>query len=150
MLHHSSTQDKEIIDEDYINLEDCLRKFHEVEEIGSADHIYCSNCKKPQGHLKKLEIFRPPPILIIQLKRFKFSSTFRNKLTTLVEFPLYNLDLSSFVTDQDFLSSLGIDLKYDLYGIINHYGTLHFGHYISLVKNLQENKWYKYDDSHRT
>lgn len=121
-----------------------------MEEIGKADHIYCSNCKKLQGHLKKLEIFRPPPILIVQLKRFKFSSTFRNKLTTLVEFPLYNLDLSTFVTDQqNFLEEQGINLKYDLYGIVNHYGSLSFGHYVSIVKNLEENKWYKYDDSAR-
>lgn len=121
-----------------------------MEEIGKADHIYCSNCKKLQGHLKKLEIFRPPPILIVQLKRFKFSSTFRNKLTTLVEFPLYNLDLSTFVTDQQkFLEEQGINLKYDLYGIVNHYGSLSFGHYVSIVKNLEENKWYKYDDSAR-
>jgi len=121
-----------------------------VEEIGKADHIYCSNCKKLQGHLKKLEIFRPPPILIVQLKRFKFSNTFRNKLTTLVEFPLYNLDLSPFVTDQQkFLEEQGVNLKYDLYGIVNHYGSLSFGHYVSIVKNLEENKWYKYDDSAR-
>lgn len=100
VIQHQSTEDKDIQDNGFINLEDCLRKFHEVEEIGSADHIYCGNCKKPQGHLKKLEVFRPPPILIIQLKRFKFSNTFRNKLQTLVEFPLYNLDLSSFVQEQ--------------------------------------------------
>lgn len=67
-----------------------------------------------------------------------------------MEFPLYNLDLSTFVTDVDFLNSMNIDLKYDLYGIINHYGTLSFGHYVSIIKNLQENKWYKYDDSSRT
>jgi len=99
VIHHKSTEDKDIQDDGFINLEDCLKKFHEVEEIGSADHIFCSNCKKPQGHLKKLEVFRPPPILIIQLKRFKFSDTLRNKLTTLVEFPLYNLDVGSFITE---------------------------------------------------
>lgn len=37
-----------------------------------------------------------------------------------------------------------------MYGIINHYGTLHFGHYISVVKNPNDGKWYKYDDSSRT
>ena len=99
VIHHKSTEDKEIQDDGFINLEDCLKKFHEVEEIGSADHIFCRNCKKPQGHLKKLEVFKPPPILIIQLKRFKFSDTLRNKLTTLVEFPLYNLDVGSFITE---------------------------------------------------
>ena len=43
-----------------------------------------------------------------------------------------------------------LTLQYDLYGMINHYGSLSFGHYISLVKNLDENRWYQYDDSHRT
>jgi hypothetical protein len=31
--------------------------------------------------------------------------------------------------------------------MINHYGTLSFGHYISIVKNQYDSKWYKYDDS---
>jgi len=43
-----------------------------------------------------------------------------------------------------------VDLSYDLYGMINHYGTLHYGHYTSTVKVLAENKWYLYDDSSRT
>ena len=47
VFHHSSTQDKEILDEDFVNLEDCLRKFHEIEEIGLNDQIHCSACKKP-------------------------------------------------------------------------------------------------------
>ena len=71
-------------------------------------------------------------------------------MTTLVEFPLYNLDLSSFVGDQTMIKNLGIDLNYDLYGIINHFGSLHFGHYTSTIRNLQENKWYYYDDSQRS
>jgi len=33
VIHHKSTEDKEIQDDGHINLEDCLRKFHEVEEI---------------------------------------------------------------------------------------------------------------------
>lgn len=69
---------------------------------------------------------------------------------TLVEFPLYNLDLASFVHDQEFLKKQGIDSTYDLYGIINHYGNLSFGHYISIIKNQNDGKWYKYDDSSRT
>lgn len=66
-----------------------------------------------------------------------------------MEFPLYNLDVSTFVTDPAFLNNQNISQKYDLYGIINHYGTLHFGHYVSIVKNINDGSWYKYDDSHR-
>jgi hypothetical protein len=47
VIHHPSTEDKEIQDDGHINLEDCLRKFHEVEEIGVAENIHCGNCKKP-------------------------------------------------------------------------------------------------------
>jgi hypothetical protein len=36
-----------------------------------------------------------------------------------------------------------------LFGIINHYGSLTFGHYISVVKNPYSKKWYKYDDQRR-
>lgn len=98
VIHHASTEDSKIQDEDgSLTLSDCLRKFHEPEQIEASEQINCTVCKKPQAHVKQLEIFRPPPVLIIQLKRFKFSNTFRNKLTTLVDFPLYNLDLSSFM-----------------------------------------------------
>jgi len=34
--------------------------------------------------------------------------------------------------------------------MINHYGNLSFGHYISVVKNFNDGKWYKYDDSTRS
>jgi ubiquitin C-terminal hydrolase len=37
--------------------------------------------------------------------------------------------------------------KYNLYGIVNHYGHLSGGHYTSYVKNEMDEKWYKYDDS---
>ena len=43
-------------EDDYINLEDCLRKFHEIEDLGSEDHIFCSKCKAHTEHLKKIEI----------------------------------------------------------------------------------------------
>lgn len=149
VLHHASTLDKEIIEDVQVNLEDCLRKFHEVEEISEKELLTCGSCMSPQSHLKKLEIFRPPPILIIQLKRFKFNQQTRIKLNTFVEFPLYNLDLSSFVTDQDYLKSSGIEQSYDLYAMINHYGSLSYGHYISVVKDQDKNTWFKYDDSAR-
>lgn len=33
--------------------------------------------------------------------------------------------------------------------MINHYGSLTFGHYTAVVKNLYEQNWYTYDDSNR-
>lgn len=40
------------------------------------------------------------------------------------------------------------DEKYDLYAIINHYGSINGGHYTSFVKNERTNTWLQYDDSY--
>jgi ubiquitin C-terminal hydrolase len=44
VLHHSSTSIKDEKEADYVNLEDCLRKFHEVEDLGTNDNIHCPRC----------------------------------------------------------------------------------------------------------
>mmetsp|Transcript_42310 Transcript_42310/g.64888 ORF Transcript_42310/g.64888 Transcript_42310/m.64888 type:complete len:160 (+) Transcript_42310:4156-4635(+) len=67
----------------------------------------------------------------------------------MVEFPTNNLDLSHFVQDYQFLVSQDISCQYDLFGIICHYGSLTYGHYISMVKNPYDQQWYKYDDQFR-
>lgn len=71
------------------------------------------------------------------------------KLNNLVEFPIYNLDISNHVQDFNFLRSQDISCHYDLCGIINHYGSLTYGHYVSINKNPYDGKWYKYDDQFR-
>lgn len=58
-----------------------------------------------------------------------------------------NLDISAFVTDLEFLSQQGIDTKYNLHGVVNHFGTLSYGHYTSMVVNPFDKKWYQYDDN---
>lgn len=72
------------------------------------------------------------------------------KLQNLVDFPVRNLNLSSFCSDANYVKEqLKIDLNYDLHGIVNHYGTLGFGHYVSYTKNPFDGKWYRYDDLYR-
>ena len=39
----------------------------------------------------------------------------------------------------------GSNLIYDCYGVVNHYGSSHFGHYTAFVK--REDGWYCADDS---
>lgn len=69
------------------------------------------------------------------------------KLQNLVDFPIRNFNASAFCTDTKFLKeTFEIEPIYDLHGIVNHYGTLGFGHYVSFVKNQFDGKWYKYDD----
>ena len=39
------------------------------------------------------------------------------------------------------------DINYELYGIINHEGSLDLGHYYSFIKLEYNNKWYIYNDN---
>lgn len=37
--------------------------------------------------------------------------------------------------------------NYQLYGVINHYGSYESGHYTAYGENIYNNKWYNYDDN---
>ncbi len=38
-------------------------------------------------------------------------------------------------------------LIYDLYGVVNHSGSISFGHYTAYCKNKHTGKWYEHNDS---
>jgi hypothetical protein len=58
--------------------------------------------------------------------------------------------MEQFMPDSKFSSEHDMPLShYDLHGVVNHYGSLGFGHYVSFTKNAFDNNWYKYDDNIR-
>ena len=48
------------------------------------------------------------------------------------------------------MTTQDISCQYDLVGVINHFGSLTYGHYTSVVKNPFNGFWYRYDDQSRT
>ena len=75
---------------------------------------------------------------MIDIKRF---AGHIKKNQELVTFPLENLDLSKYVIGYKKESFV-----YDLYGVCNHSGNVHGGHYTSYVKNAN-GKWYHFNDT---
>ena len=61
-----SKKEKEII-----TLKECLNAFSREELLSGDDQWYCNKCKQQQDIHKKLELYRLPKILIVQLKRFQ-------------------------------------------------------------------------------
>lgn len=79
-------------------IEKCLAKFT-AEEFLDGDNMYmCEKCRKKRKSLKQLYIYRYPKILVVHIKRFRFSTTRREKLSTDVHFPLSGLDLSPYIS----------------------------------------------------
>ncbi|KAE9585339.1 putative ubiquitinyl hydrolase 1 [Lupinus albus] len=120
----------------------CLEAFLKEEPLGPEDMWYCPTCKNPQQATKKLDLWRLPEILVVHLKRFSYSRFFKNKLETFVDFPINDLNLSSYIAYRN-NQSLN---RYMLYAISCHYGGLGGGHYTSFVR-YGHDTWYEFDDS---
>ena len=71
-----------------VMLYECIDLFNEEEQLDEDNMWYCSSCKEHRRAYKKLDIWTLPPILIIHMKRFKFSTRMGSKVDTLVDFPL--------------------------------------------------------------
>ncbi|KAK4856879.1 hypothetical protein QYF36_022271 [Acer negundo] len=126
-----------------VSLYKCLEAFLTEEPLGPEDMWYCPGCKEHRQASKKLDLWRLPEILVIHLKRFSYSRFSKNKLETYVDFPVENLDLSTYVAyKNDQLSS-----RYMLYAVSNHYGSMGGGHYTAFVHHGGD-RWYDFDDSH--
>jgi len=149
-----------------VPLQRCLDAFVQQEVMEKSDAWYvfqpplatltlrlpvrnCPNCKTLRKATKILTLCRLPPILLIHLKRFSVKGHFTEKIETLVDFPLYSLDLTGYMpqplppgVDKTSKGLYGSSTplppddarrqippyKYDLFGVTNHYGTLSSGH----------------------
>ncbi|XP_065789778.1 ubiquitin carboxyl-terminal hydrolase 4 isoform X2 [Muntiacus reevesi] len=125
-----------------VALRDCIELFTTMETLGEHDPWYCPNCKKHQQATKKFDLWSLPKILVVHLKRFSYNRYWRDKLDTVVEFPVRGLNMSEFVCDPS-----ARPYVYDLIAVSNHYGAMGVGHYTAYAKNKLNGKWYYFDDS---
>lgn len=113
------------------SLVQCLEEYTKEERI--QDEFRCSRCGDKKQCSKRTFIWRFPPILVLQFKRFHTSTWRKEKLDTLMQFP-QELDLAPYKgKSRKVLWSVGHESTkesvYKLYGMIHHSGSLNFGHY---------------------
>ena len=70
-------------------------------------------------------------MLIVSLKRFSYTRYWRDKLDTLVDFPVKNLDMSPYIINPNHGKAI-----YDLVAVSNHFGGMGGGH-CKFIKNLR-------------
>ncbi|ETW01209.1 hypothetical protein, variant [Aphanomyces invadans] len=154
-VHDSFEQNQPKV-EAVLSLHSCLKDFTASELL---DEAYCSQCKSLKPASKKMDLWRVPPLLVIQLKRFHYTATCRKKLRNFVQFPLKGLDLQPYLvrTTQDaglkYWQFLGGKLAtqeypavYDLYAVVNHIGVLGGGHYVATVFSESDKRWKCFND----
>ncbi|CAJ1957286.1 unnamed protein product [Cylindrotheca closterium] len=124
-----------------ISLDQCFETFTNPERLDERNMWYCSSCKEHVKALKTMKLWRLPNILVVHLKRFAYKHTLRReKLDTFVDFPVDGLNMephcakaTSSIIDET------VPAEYDLFGVINHYGRLGFGHYTAFAREWDEN-----------
>jgi len=129
----------------------CMEHFIKEEPLGEDDMWYCGKCKKHVPAKCSMNIWRAPPILILHLKRFSYSRSWRDKIDVKIDYPLEDFDISPFIAEDALFFDEDSDLPkstvYDLYAVVNHYGSMGGGHYTAYAKHAESGSWHSYDDS---
>lgn len=130
-----------------LTIQNLFDLFQCEEKLEESNTWYCSKCKKHQEAFKKFDIYKPSKYLIIQFKRFQIKSNnmimslFNNKkISTFINYDVNDLDLRKYVIGPERSKAV-----YNLYGVVEHWGSLRFGHYTALCKTAQGN-WMRFDD----
>ncbi|KAE8271742.1 hypothetical protein A4X09_0g592 [Tilletia walkeri] len=139
------------VNEDEQHLLTCLERYCSPEALGPQQYT-CAQCGSQNGATKQLSLYRLPPVLCIQLKRFehehKNGSTGSVKIDVRVRFSL-SLDLREFVTSSvraqgDRLQEDPEAYVYDLFTVIVHEGSMNTGHYTNFSK--RKDGWFRFND----
>ncbi|KTG41538.1 hypothetical protein cypCar_00031537, partial [Cyprinus carpio] len=145
-------------------LDECFELYTKEEQLAPDDAWKCPHCKQLQQGTVQMSLWTLPDILILHLKRFRQVGERRNKLSTLVHFPLTGLDMGRHMVKRSNCarpppgwkqqahprpeaSHPTLTFLYDLYAVCNHHGGMHGGHYTAYCRNSVDGQWYAYDDS---
>jgi ubiquitin C-terminal hydrolase len=87
-----------------------------------------------------------PYLLTLQLNRFDYDyeTWQRIKLDDRIEFP-FVLDMNRFIDKEN--NKDNKQYNYELFAILIHSGNAAGGHYFAYIKNMQNGKWYNFNDS---
>lgn len=131
-------------------INECLDHLITEDQLDEYNKITCELCGLKNNSYNKSLIWRTPKVLVLHIKRFMTNQYGipTQKLTNNILYPYKDLDLSPYF---DETSPFKSSSKYDLIGINIHMkignNNSNLGHYVSIVKNMINHKWYLYNDA---
>jgi ubiquitin C-terminal hydrolase len=109
-----------------------------------SNNYKCDKCKESSTYgYNKNYIFSLPEILVICLKKFEKTNSGMKKYSKSVSFST-ELDLSHYILEKS--GKATEDAHYELYGAVQHSGSLNGGHYVCYVMK-ESGSWYYISDS---
>ena len=131
-----------------VTLGACFDQFTRPEQLDARNEWYCGGCKAHVRATKTLEVWSLPDLLILHLKRFEAVNAYiSDKIGTKVQFPLTGLDLTHHQLSSRSSGNGGSggsgngsagagsepSAVYDCFAVVNHFGTVAFGHYTAFT-----------------
>jgi len=118
---------------DSSHLEDCFEFLLRASLMTASNTIDCEGCGRPTQHYKQSFLRHLSPILMLHFQRYNEATG--QKLETRIRCP-DKLDMEKYVPGSG---------QYRLVSIINHYGSLSWGHYTAYIRAAED--WYHFNDS---
>lgn len=158
------------------SLMDVMQSFQKFTATESLDCSYkCESCGKVGKATKQVKLKSIPPILTLHLKRFRYGNE-RMAISSSVPSRRRTAELSGLLVDGGSSGSAKIEghvrfpqvfdirpyltqevqsqmksMLCRLFAVIVHSGkNSHSGHYVSYVRNVSKNEWWKMDDARVT
>ena len=138
------------LDVTHNNIEDCIQKFFEKEELTDDNKFKYENPKTKkisyEKAFKSYTLEKIPNILFIQFKRFQIDLNVMKyiKKNNLVKYQK-DLNLSKYLPNS---TKKNYETNYTLYCIIIQSGCLDMGHYYLFINDFTKKKWIKLNDSY--
>ncbi|KAL7292177.1 hypothetical protein TKK_0014132 [Trichogramma kaykai] len=123
-----------------INLYTLLNKFNATNEKEYKTY--------KDSFMKRFEIRKLPPYVILYIKRFTKNTFFVEKNPTIINFPIKNIDFGDILTPE--VKALHPSTSYDLVANIVHDGEPSNGTYKVHILHKGSQQWYEVQDLHVT
>jgi ubiquitin C-terminal hydrolase len=122
------------------SLEECLDHHFKNELMNEENNnaYFDDESRSYKNVVKKVTLYHKPKYMIVQLKRWNMNM---RKNQRIIHYDTKHLDLSKY--ENSYIANENI---YELFGIINHSGSIFGGHYFSYIKN-KNGKWYNFNDT---
>jgi ubiquitin C-terminal hydrolase len=125
-----------------IDISVCIDYCRRQELMEGENALLCERCGVLEDILKKVVVWRFPPVLVIHLERFTERRGFLEKNNIVVHYPMV-FDARHYAASLEHAHGV-----YDLIAVVCHAGTLEGGHYWCMVRDrAAADVWYHVSDS---
>ncbi|KAK8888117.1 hypothetical protein M9Y10_039178 [Tritrichomonas musculus] len=144
MLHKKviDSSETEIEKRKKVTLEECFKIFQHDDVLDVNNKWHCPHCNQFVCANKKMDVWKSPEILIVHLKRFLHTASSHLKLDINVKYPSV-LDMTSYINAP---KPADEEVKYNLFGVIEHIGSMSGGHYTAHCYHHIKKKWFFFND----